>query len=108
MPPAAAARLVVVSTREVRAGSAESTEPPLNPNHPSQSIRTPAVARGMLCPGIAFGLINDEIVLVAERSVRGLDRSEVEEMLLMVGHYADKYDDLLVDEFGGNRVCDII
>lgn len=62
---------------------------------------------GTQMPGIAFGLINDEVVLVSERSVRGLDRSEVEEMLVMVGYYADKYDDLLVEEFGGDRVCDL-
>ncbi len=62
---------------------------------------------GTTLPGVAFGMIGDEIVLVAERSTRGLDRSEVEEMLAMIGHFADKYDDLLVREFGGVRVCDI-
>ena len=51
-PPAAAAKQVV-TVSEVNAGSAESTEPPLNPNHPNQRISTPAVANGMLCPRIA-------------------------------------------------------
>ena len=62
---------------------------------------------GTALPGVAFGVIKNEIVLVAERSVRGLDRAGVEEMLSMIGHYADEYDDLLVREFGGIRVCDL-
>ncbi len=62
---------------------------------------------GTTLPGVAFGIINNEIVLVAERSVRGLDRHEVEEILVMIGHFADEYDDLLVREYGGARVCDL-
>ena len=62
---------------------------------------------GTNLPGVAFGMVGDEIVLVAERSVRGLDRDEVEELLAVIGHFADEYDDLLVNEFGGVRVCDI-
>jgi len=63
---------------------------------------------GARLPGIAFGTLSGKIVaLVAERSVEYLDRAEVEEMLAVIGHYADKYDDLLVDEFGGTRVCDL-
>jgi hypothetical protein len=59
-------------------------------------------------PGIAFGLFRGDIVgLVAERSVADLDRSEIEELLAALGHFADKYDDLLVNEFGGTRVCDL-
>jgi phosphoribosylaminoimidazolecarboxamide formyltransferase/IMP cyclohydrolase len=46
MPPAAAARHVVTRTNEVAAGSAESTEPPLKPNHPSHNNITPITARG--------------------------------------------------------------
>lgn len=57
-------------------------------------------------PGIAFGVLGDKVVLVAERSVRDLDRGEVEELLAAIGHYADKYDDELAREFGGARVCD--
>ena len=53
IPPAAAARHVVTSTSEVLAGSADNTEPPLNPNQPNQSIRTPAADNGILDPGIA-------------------------------------------------------
>ena len=63
---------------------------------------------GSRLPGVAFGTLGGKIIaLVAERSVEHLDRSEVEEMLAVIGHYADKYDDLLVDEFGGTRVCDL-
>ena len=54
-PPAAAARQVVTKVNDVNSGSADKTEPPLNPNHPNQRINTPAAARGMLCPGIALG-----------------------------------------------------
>jgi len=57
--PAAAARQVVTSVNEVASGSALSTEPPLNPNHPSHSKNTPIVASGMLCPGIAFTAPSD-------------------------------------------------
>jgi hypothetical protein len=62
---------------------------------------------GSAMPGVAFGVVKDEVVLVSERSVRGLDRTEVDEMIAMIGYYADKYDDLLALEFGGTRVCDL-
>jgi hypothetical protein len=59
-------------------------------------------------PGIAFGLFRSDIVaLVAERSAAFLDRAEVTEMLAAIGHFADKYDDLLVSRYGGKRVCDL-
>ena len=50
MAPALAASDVVTRTRETAAGSADSTEPPLKPNHPNHSRNTPMVASGMLCP----------------------------------------------------------
>ena len=53
-PPAAAAKHVVTKVNDVNAGSADNTEPPLNPNHPNQRINTPAAASGRLCPGIAL------------------------------------------------------
>jgi hypothetical protein len=62
---------------------------------------------GVELPGVAFGVIGDKVVLVAERGVTGLDRAEVAEMLAVIGHYADEYDDLLVEEFGGTRVWDL-
>jgi len=59
-------------------------------------------------PGIAFGAFRDGVVaLVAERSAAGLDRAELEDLLAALGHYADKYDDVLVKQFGGTRVCDL-
>jgi hypothetical protein len=57
-------------------------------------------------PGIAFGVLGNKVVLVAERSVIDLDLAEVEELLRVIGHFADKYDDELVRQFGGARVCD--
>jgi hypothetical protein len=62
---------------------------------------------GTELPGVAFGVIGDKVVLVAERGVTGLDRAEVTEMLNSIGFYADKYDDDLVEEFGGTRVWDL-
>ena len=47
-PPAAAAKQVVTNVSEVPAGSADKTDPPLNPNQPNQRIKTPAVASGIL------------------------------------------------------------
>ena len=47
-PPAAAASEVVTRVNEVNSGSADSTEPPLNPNHPNQRMKTPADAIGKL------------------------------------------------------------
>lgn len=57
--------------------------------------------------GVAFGLNGDHIVLVAERNTNDLDLSEVEDMINRVGHYADYYDDALVNEFGGQRYSDV-
>src|SRR6188768_3973744 len=53
-PPAAPAKQVFTRTNEVRAGSADSTEPPLNPNQPSHKTSTPMVTKGMLDPGMGF------------------------------------------------------
>ena len=47
-PPAAAASAVVTKTSETRNGSALRTEPPLKPNQPRNSRKTPIVASGML------------------------------------------------------------
>ncbi|MBN2341629.1 MAG: YbjN domain-containing protein [Deltaproteobacteria bacterium] len=63
---------------------------------------------GTELPGVAFGLIDgDMVVLVSERTVLDLNRLELQEMLSMVGYYADKYDDVLVEQFGGTRVYDL-
>ena len=46
--PAAAAIQVVTRTKETPSASADSTEPPLNPNQPNHRRNTPIAARGML------------------------------------------------------------
>ena len=55
--------------------------------------------------GSAFALddARDLVVLVAERTTTDLDRSEVLDLVRRVEEYADRYDDILVDEFGGNK-----
>jgi hypothetical protein len=57
--------------------------------------------------GIAFGIINEDVVLVVERGTHDLDRSEVEEMLRNISAAADHYDDKLVTEFGGKKVSEL-
>ncbi|MCA9671566.1 MAG: YbjN domain-containing protein [Myxococcales bacterium] len=56
--------------------------------------------------GAAFGLKGDTIVLTTDRSTIDLDPSEVKDMILRIGFYADTYDDALVNEFGGRRHSD--
>lgn len=56
--------------------------------------------------GAAFGVRDGEVVLVAERSVRDLDASEVDAMIRTVGRDADRYDDALAQEFGTLRASD--
>ncbi len=41
-----------------------------------------------------------------DRTTRDLDRSEVVEMIERVAAYADKFDDELVDQYGGTRYTD--
>lgn len=53
--------------------------------------------------GAAFGIKNDTVVLITDRSTKDLNPSEVKEMVLRVGHFADLYDDELVSQFGGVR-----
>lgn len=56
--------------------------------------------------GAAFGLMDGEVVVVAERSLEDLDASEVRSTLKMVGAAADRYDDILAEQFGVERSCD--
>jgi hypothetical protein len=56
--------------------------------------------------GAAFGLEGDTIMLILERSTIDLDPSEVHDAIARVEEYADKWDDLLVREFGGKRAGD--
>jgi hypothetical protein len=55
--------------------------------------------------GAAFALDTERnlVVLVCERSTIDLDRSEVLDLVNRVTVYADRYDDILVDEFGGQK-----
>lgn len=54
----------------------------------------------------AFAIRQDRVIITADRTTRDLDRSEVIEMIERVAAYADKYDDELVEEFGGTRYTD--
>ena len=56
--------------------------------------------------GLAFGVKGDTAVLVSDRSTEDVDASEVRNMILRVGYYADRYDDELVHQFGGRRYSD--
>jgi hypothetical protein len=56
--------------------------------------------------GAAFGIKGDTVVITVDRSTVDLDRSEVKDMVLRVGYYADLYDDTLVSQFGGRRHAD--
>jgi len=56
--------------------------------------------------GVAFGIKADTVVLTTGRSTTDLDPSEVKDLILRVGYYADTYDDALVAEFGGRRHSD--
>jgi hypothetical protein len=56
--------------------------------------------------GVAFGLKDDTIVLAIDRSTVDLDPSEVKEMVLKVGYYADLYDDTLAAEYQTTRHTD--
>lgn len=54
----------------------------------------------------AFGIVNDSIVMVAERPTSSLDAEEVAETVRHVAGLADKFDDQLAAEYGGKRACD--
>jgi hypothetical protein len=56
--------------------------------------------------GAAFGLKGETVVITVDRSTQDLNRSEVKDMILRVGFYADYYDDTLVSQFGGQRHAD--
>ena len=53
--PAAAARLVLTKIIAISLLAAV-VEPGLKPNHPTQRMKTPKAAKGMLCPKIGFML----------------------------------------------------
>jgi hypothetical protein len=43
---------------------------------------------------------SDVVWLNAGRRLEGLDVNELEDLVMRTGYYADRYDDLLLDEFG--------
>jgi hypothetical protein len=57
--------------------------------------------------GAAFAISSNEIVIVAERSVRDLDASEVDTTIRNVGRLADRYDDELAATYGAVRSSDV-
>ena len=56
--------------------------------------------------GVAFGVQDGDVVLVAERSLQDLDASEVDDMVRTIGAMADRYDDQLATQFGTARSSD--
>ena len=49
-----------------------SSEPPLKPNHPNQSMNIPSVAKGILQPGIGLSIRPRCTYLIADQEVRRL------------------------------------
>jgi hypothetical protein len=56
---------------------------------------------------VAFGLLQDRVVVVAERRSADLGPEELEHLVQRVGAVGDHYDDQLVTRFGGQRVSDL-
>ena len=56
--------------------------------------------------GVAFGITGADVVLVSQRSLRDLDRSEVDAALAAIGRAADHHDDALSKRFGTVRSTD--
>src|SRR5690606_18223013 len=54
--PLCAESVVVVTMSGSNTGSASNVLPPLNPNQPNQSSRTPSAPNGILCPGMTLTL----------------------------------------------------
>jgi hypothetical protein len=54
----------------------------------------------------AFGVLGEHVVAVSERPAKGLDESEVEQVIKHTSAVADTYDDRLAQQFGGKRVAD--
>lgn len=56
---------------------------------------------------VAFGLVQDRVVVVAERRTLDLEPAELEHLVNRVGVVGDHYDDQLITRFGGSRVSDL-
>ncbi len=51
--------------------------------------------------GAAFAIRDNKVILKVERNARDLSVAAVHEMIRRIGTLADRYDDLLVEQFGG-------
>jgi len=49
----------------------------------------------------AFGVHLDVVYVFSERPLEGLDSNEANDMISLVAYYADEWDNLLFNEFGG-------
>jgi hypothetical protein len=53
--------------------------------------------------GAAFGVVAGEVVVVSERALRDIDRSEVDALIRSVGRIADTWDDILAKQYATAR-----
>jgi len=51
--------------------------------------------------GAAFAIRDNKVILKVERNGRDLSVAAVQDMIRRIGTLADRYDDLLVEQFGG-------
>lgn len=79
---------------------------PESPANQTALLRRLLELNAQVLSGAAFGVKGDTVVLVADRSTQDINSSEVRDMILRVGFFADKYDDELVRQFGGRRFSD--
>ena len=79
---------------------------PDSPENQAALFRRLLVINAQEMTSVAFGLRNETIVLTTDRTTVDLDPSEVRDMILRLGYFADVYDDELVNEFGGRRHSD--
>lgn len=56
--------------------------------------------------GMSFGVLSDDVVLVAAQSLAGLDAASVDATIKGVGAAADHWDDVLAEQFGTQRSSD--
>jgi hypothetical protein len=61
------------------------------------------LTENVLLMGAAFALIDNRVLLIAQRSTLDLDYSEIMDITKHVMLTADHYDDILVSRFGGQR-----
>lgn len=76
---------------------------PGDSGHQNALFRRLLELNAQVISGAAFGLKGQTVMLVCDRSTKDISASEVRDMVLRVGYFADKYDDDLVRQFGGRR-----